>query len=116
MLKTYDKHGNQHNTFKKAKVYYKDEKNRCYIDARLFSVGDIIVADVSANGSELSLTRTARLDGVYYCNNGYCTFKRIDITYSNSEYAIVPEDAIYGLQIYDHIILNPNLVKEDEII
>lgn len=116
MLKTYDKHGNRHNTFKKVKVYYKDKKNRCYIDARLFSAGDIIVADVSANGREFSLTRTARLDGVYYCNNGYCTFKRIEIKYSNSEYVIVPEDSIYGLQIYDHIILNPSLVKEDEII
>ena len=116
MLKTYDKNGNESLTFQKTKVYYRDEKKQCYIDASSFTVGDIITANEASDGKTINLSRTAWLNGVYCCNDGYCNFKRVDIKYSNSEYAIVTEDELYGLQIYDHIILNPDLINENEII
>ncbi len=116
MLKTYDKNGNESLTFQKTKVYYRDEKKQCYIDASSFTVGDIITANEESDGKTINLSRTAWLNGVYCCNDGYCNFKRVDIKYSNSEYAIVTEDELYGLQIYDHIILNPDLINENEII
>ena len=116
MLKTYDKNGNESLTFQKTKVYYRDEKKQCYIDASSFTVGDIITANEESDGKTINLSRTAWLNGVYCCNDGYCNFKRVDIKYSNSEYAIVAEDELYGLQIYDHIILNPDLINENEII
>ena len=115
-LKTYDKNGKESLTFQKVKIYYKDEKERCYIDADLFSTGDLIALNKDSPDKTISLSTTATLDGVYCCNQGYCNFKRVDIRYSNSEYAIVTEDALYGLQIYDHIILNPDLINENEII
>lgn len=115
-LKTYDKNGKETISFQKTKVYYKDEKGQCYIDAALFSTGDLITTDDRAADKTINLSRTVTLDGVYCCNDGYCDFKRVDIRYSNSEYAIVSEDALYGLQIYDHIILNPDLINENEII
>lgn len=115
-IKTYDKNGKEERTFRKTKIYYKDEKGQCYIDAALFSIGDLLTLDENVNDKTISLSRTAILDGVYCCNDGYCNFKRVDIKYSNAEYAIVNEDALYGLQIYDHIILNPDLINENEII
>lgn len=114
-LKTYDKNGKENTTFTKTKIYYRDKKGQCYIDAAMFSPGDLLVLKKDS-AETISLSRTATLDGVYCCNDGYCNFKRIEAKYSNSEYAIVSEDALYGIQIYDHIILNPDLINENEII
>lgn len=115
-MKTYDKNGKESLKFQKAKVYYRDEKEQCYIDASLFTTGDLLALDEKSIDKTISLSKTATLNGVYCCNDGYCNFKRVDIRYSNTEYAIVTEDALYGLQIYDHIILNPDLINENEII
>ncbi len=65
MLKTYDKNGNESLTFQKTKVYYRDEKKQCYIDASSFTVGGIITANKESDGKTINLSRTAWLNGVY---------------------------------------------------
>ena len=36
--------------------------------------------------------------------------------YENEEYTIAKNNMVYGLSTYDHIILNPKLMKENQII
>ncbi len=109
---TYKKDGTEKNTFKPASTHYETEDGNVYIDASLFKAGTTIV-----NGKKsMQLKKTAKLDGVYNCNQGFCEFRRVEKLYSNDEYAIVSKDTSYGLSTYDHIILNPGIIGEDEII
>ena len=39
-----------------------------------------------------------------------------DKLYENEEYTIAKNNMVYGLSTYDHIILNPKLMKENQII
>ena len=39
-----------------------------------------------------------------------------DKLYENEEYTIAKNNTVYGLSTYDHIILNPKLMKENQII
>ncbi len=54
--------------------------------------------------------------GVYNVNKGYCQFKNTEIIYDSPEYCIVKKDTKYGLAIYDHIVINPELINENDII
>lgn len=56
------------------------------------------------------------LTGVYNVNKGYCQFKYVDIIYENQEYCIISKDTPYGLSLYDHILINPELINENDII
>lgn len=116
MLLSYKKDGTKETTFKEADVYYETQKGNVYIDAALFDAGDTIVQGTSSGTKTMQLTKTAKLEGVYNCNRGYCEFRRIEKLYSNDEYAIVSKDTLYGLSTYDHIILNPDMINEDDII
>ena len=57
-----------------------------------------------------------KLLGVYNINKGYTVFKTIDILNSNKEYYIVDKGTKYGLNVYDHILLNPDGFKEGDFI
>ena len=54
--------------------------------------------------------------GVYNINNGYCTFREVNIIGETSEYYIVESGTTYGLLVYDHIVLDSSLVDEDQIV
>ena len=56
------------------------------------------------------------LIGVYNINKGYADFKRIEILYQNEEYSIVKSNTMYGLTVYDYIVLDASTVSDDEIL
>ena len=97
-------------------IYSADEADDfCYLDADQFPAGTVI--SVFHSGSDtLELREVYELDGVYCCNNGYCEFRKIDIKYQNAEYCIIREDTQDGLVAYDHIVLNPETIGENDII
>ncbi len=115
MLLTYKKDGTKETTFKAADIY-KSENGKVYIDAALFEPGSTIVQKTKNGLKSMKLSKTAELEGVYNCNKGYCEFRNIEKLYSNGEYAIIAKGTQYGLSTYDHIILNPDMINEDDII
>lgn len=96
-------------------VYYIDDNDMVYIDKDSFEAGTVIRKD-NASSKETTLSQTETLNGVYNCNQGYCRFQLIDKLYENEEYTIAKNNTVYGLSTYDHIILNPKLMKENQII
>jgi len=116
MLLTYKKDGTKETTFQAASIYYRTEKGKVYIDAALFEPGSVIVQGTKNGVKSMKLSSTADLEGVYNCNKGFCEFRHIEKLYSNGEYAIVSKDTALGLSTYDHIILNPDMINEDDII
>lgn len=112
MVRTYKRDGTKKTTFKSVGTYYEAENGNVYIDASVCKVGDTIIQ----RNNSMKLEKTTKLDGVYNCNQGFCEFRRIEKLYSNDEYSIVSKDTRYGLSTYDHIILNPGMISEDEII
>lgn len=56
------------------------------------------------------------LSGVYNVNTGYTTFRYVDILSEKNGYYIVKSGSKYGLQVYDQIVLNAHLVKENTVI
>lgn len=116
-VRTYDKNGNPKKHFQTTEVYYIDDNDNVYIDTALFDPGTILIPvgnQVTLKTMEISTVR--ELEGVYNCNQGYCRFQIIDKLYENDEYAIVKNNTIYGLSTYDHIILNPDMIGENDII
>lgn len=109
----YDSSGNEQLQFVAADIYWKDEDGNVYIDANLLPAGTTIKKD---SGEKMQLTQIKKLDGVYNCNQGYCKFQYVHKLYENKEYAIVEEGNTYSLSNYDHIILNPDIITEDDII
>lgn len=93
----------------------KQEKKYAYVDAAQFPVGTSIAMD-NLGSDVYQLSETVELEGVYCCNKGYCEFRRVEQSYQNSEYCIVKKDTPNGLAAYDHIILNPELIGENDII
>jgi len=116
MVLTYQKDGTKETTFKAADIYYETEDGDVYIDAAIFEAGTTIVQEINQGTKSVKLEEMAKLDGVYNCNQGFCEFRYIEKLYSNSEYAIVSKDTKYGLSMYDHIVLNPGMINEDDII
>lgn len=117
-VRTYDEDGKPEERFQKTEIYYIDSKDNAYIDAALFKPGTTLVpvgTEVSSS-SLFELNATVKLEGVYVCNDGYCVFHIIDKLYENEEYTIVQNNTQYGLETYDHIILNPGMVKENDIL
>ena len=64
----------------------------------------------------MQVTKKSVLEGVYNCNRGYCVFRRIEKLFSNDEYTIISKDTQYGLSTYDHIVLNPDTINENDIL
>jgi len=95
-------------------IYYSEDKETCYIDARFFDKGDEIVKPESME--TFTLKKKMDLQGVYNINKGYAVFKYIEILCENDEYYIVETGTTNGLYNYDHIVLDGTTVKEDEIV
>lgn len=120
---SYDKKGTPSYQFQPTDVIYSKEikdgeeiiSDTCYVDAAQFAAGTSIVKD-NLGSDTMQLTDTEELEGVYCCNKGYCEFRRIEKTYKNAEYCIVKKNTQNGLAAYDHIILNPELISENDII
>ena len=78
-----------------------------YLDASgkgEFNSGDYLLKPDSEERFQVGPTDT--LEGVYNINKGYAVFKQIDIIEENDEYVTVRRGTSYGLNVFDHILLN----------
>lgn len=65
---------------------------------------------------EYAISQKGQLVGVYNMNYGYADFKQVNILYQNDEYAIVKSNTTYGLNVYDYIVLEADMVDEDDFV
>lgn len=112
-LQGYDENGNATVTFITPTVYDKDE-NYCYVSKDLISPGDIVVMPDSTATYKIGSTGTVQ--GAYQINSGYTIFKEIEILAESNEYYIISDSTAAGLVIYDHIVLDAEIVDESQIV
>ena len=76
--------------------------------------GDFVIKPDSTERYQIGARES--LQGVYNINKGYAVFKQIEILKSNEEYYTIRKGMDYGLSVYDHIVLNADLVYEGQLI
>lgn len=97
-----------------AEIFYQTD-DLYYLDASdksIWKSGDYIVKPDSQERYQIGAQ--ASLKGVYNINKGYAVFKQIDVIAENDEYDTVRKNMKYGLNVYDHILLNGADAKEGE--
>lgn len=113
LLETYDENGNPTTEFVETPIYYETETDYYLDDLVLHSQNIILMPESTA---KYTVSKTGTLIGVYNINKGYADFKQITILYQNDEYAIVKSNTAYGLNVYDHIVLDASLVNDNDFI
>ena len=63
-----------------------------------------------------SLNEVKKLEGVYNMNKGYAVFKNIEVIDRTNEYAIIKDNTVNGVAIYDHLALNASEINEGDLI
>ena len=113
LLETYDEDGNitvEHVTphiYEFIDGYY-------YVSTEDFKSRDnLVLADMS---EKYTISAKKSLTGVYNINNGYCVFREVNILAESSDYYIVESGTTYGLLVYDHIVLDSDLVEENQVV
>lgn len=109
--------GKDHAVFRATEVYYRDnETGMVYLDPAVFE--DLKSKELFKPDSSdtYALQEKKKLKGVYNINKGYAVFKQIKILCGSEEYYVVEEGNDYGLANYDHIALDSNSVKENEVV
>lgn len=94
-------------------IYYADEENY-YIDDENIKKGDILIKNESTE--TFTIGQTSSLEGVFNVNNGYCVFRRIEKLSESGDYFLVRTNTSYGLKVYDHIVIDGSMVKEDAVV
>ena len=109
---------------------YLDEENKTqveniditsyYVEDDLGYVRDDRLHDgdnlLSPNGGLFTLATHEIRDGVYSVNEGFCRFKPVDVLYHNKEYSIISDTTRDGLSPFDHIIVDPGELNDDDFI
>ena len=106
----YDEQGNETSEFVNLSIYNETE-TEYYVDTSQLRSGDNLIKPDSNDRYIVSKTDT--LVGVYNINKGYADFRQIRILYSNEEYSIVKSNTMYGLNVYDYIVLDASVIDED---
>ena len=105
---------NQNSTeFVPLNIYYTKD-NLAYFDLSELNEGDILIKPDS--NMTYVVGEQKKLTGVYQINKGYTVFKQIQILCESKEYYIVQAKNEFGLSNYDHIALESENVKENDII
>lgn len=113
LLETYNEEGEATTQFVETEIYEETE-TEYYLDDSTLRSGNYIV--MPETGEKFAVSRTGTLQGVYNINKGYADFKQISILYDNDEYSVVKSNTNYGLNVYDYIVLNADMVKDNEFI
>lgn len=113
LLETYNEEGEATTQFVETEIYEETETDYYLDDAVLRAGNNIIMPDT---GEKYTVSKTGSLKGVYNINKGYADFKQISILYDNEEYSVVRSNTTYGLSVYDYIVLNADMVKDNEFI
>lgn len=102
-------------TFQNVDIYYCDtESDLVYVDPLAFDKDTVILKPESSES--LPLKETKPLKGVYNINKGYAVFKQIEILCESEDYYIVKSGNSYSLANYDHIALDGETVKENDVV
>lgn len=109
----YNEKGAKIKEFKKAKIYYRTEKE-CYVHPDSLTSGYVLTMEGSTD--TFTVGEKKPLTGVFCVNNGYTVFKRIEIVDKSKEYCIVKKGVSYGISLYDRILLDCEGKKEGEMI
>ena len=113
LVEVYDENGNITTNFITPEIYHSTAAEY-YVDKEAFDTGNVLR---KPNSNETyTISKVARLVGVYNVNNGYCLFREINIIAETSEYYIVESGTTYGLLVYDHIVLDSSKVSENQIV
>ena len=86
-----------------------------YVGKNTLSDGDILITKFG-DSEQYRVHETGELSGVYYVNQGYCQFRPIEVLYKNKEYSIVSDHTVNGLSAYDHIVVDPTYLNDDDFI
>lgn len=113
LLETYDEEGNVATEFVPTTIYDATE-TEYYLDDTVLRADNYIVKPESTEKYKIS--KTGSLKGVYNINKGYADFKQIEVLSDNEEYSIVRSNTVYGLNVYDHIVLDASLVNDNQFI
>ena len=87
--------------------------DRCYIRDDRLAAGDTLI---SGNGGYYTLNNKQERTGVYSVNEGFCRFKPVDVLYQNMEYSIISDTTKDGLAAFDHIVVDPEELNDDDFI
>ncbi|MCI5730423.1 MAG: hypothetical protein MR304_02610 [Eubacterium sp.] len=85
-----------------------------YVSASVLQGGDILMD--ASSGENYIVSNRKKLSGVYYVNEGYCQFRPIEVQYKNKEYTIISDHTENGLSAYDHIVVDPASLQDDDFI
>lgn len=99
--------------FVKVTVYF-EEDEYIYLDPNAFLKDDVLLKPDSLETYPLKETQS--LKGVFCINKGYAVFKQIQILCESDEYYIIEEGNSFGLSNYDHIALDSNNIKENDVV
>lgn len=113
LLETYDDDGAATTEFIETTIYEETEEDY-YLDDTVLRSGNYLIKPESTEKHAVS--RMGSLTGVYNINKGYADFKQIIILYKNDEYAIVKSNTMYGLNVYDYIVLDASTVEDNDFI
>ncbi|MCI9313415.1 MAG: hypothetical protein HFI57_00305 [Lachnospiraceae bacterium] len=113
LLETYNENGDATTEFVETTIYEATE-TEYYLDDTVLRAGNYLVKPESTEKHAVS--KTGSLIGVYNINKGYADFKQVTILYQNDEYSIVKSNTVYGLNVYDFIVLDASTVNENEFI
>lgn len=107
-------HTDEGDSFITPTIYHESEDSY-YIDSEDVSAGSQLLKN---SGGERYIvgTTTDDLIGVYNVNKGYAVFKQIEILYQNEDYSIIKSGTSYGISLYDHIVLQGDMVDENQIV
>lgn len=110
---SYDDNGSRSTVFLSLDDYSVTDGKYC-VEQSVLKPGDVI--SNPANNKDVTLQSVTSMEGVYCVNTGYCVFKRIEKIYENNEYTIVSPDTKGGISNYDHIIVNPEQIGENDFV
>lgn len=113
LLETYNEEGEATTQFVETEIYEETE-TEYYLDDTTLRANNYIV--MPETGEKYAIHKTGTLKGVYNINKGYADFKQISILYENDEYSVVKSNTNYGLSVYDYIVLNAEMVKDNQFI
>lgn len=113
LLETYDDEGNAATKFVETPIYHETE-TEYYLDDTVLRAGNYIIMPESTE--KYAISHTGSLTGVYNINKGYADFKEISILYDNEEYSVVKSNTMYGLNVYDYIVLDASMVGDNDFI
>ena len=97
-------------------IYYSTDEYY-YIDmgeGEEIQAGDYLVKPDSTERYQVG--QSASLQGVYNINRGYTVFKQIEILAQSDEFYTVKKGTSYGLNVYDHIVLDGSLIEKEGVL